>query len=140
MSTTNVATSIAAAICRRETSTPFVVQGIIRWVIDLTDTATQGALCTTVQEMTGLWATGADPPAQNAWPAAFDSGHVAAIQYGSAKNPGQKNLVVSHKGLAFPLQTISKCMILMSKDRELTGFARRSSEDSCLPLQMSQCG
>ena len=79
---------------KKEPNTVLAVDGIITRVINPTDTATLNILGTNDQEMTGHWATVPNPPTQMLARAAYDSGKVAAIQYGSAKNPGQKNLVV----------------------------------------------
>ncbi len=74
--------------------TLFAVQGIVTRVLDLTDTSTLVALGTNEQEMTGSWVKLVNPPSQVLAQAAYDSGMIAAIQYGSAKHLGKKNIVV----------------------------------------------
>jgi len=62
--------------------------------LDLTDAGTLAALGTTEQEMTGTWVKAAHPPTQVLAQAAYDSGRIAGIKYGSAKHAGGVNLVV----------------------------------------------
>jgi RES domain-containing protein len=78
----------------KEPNTILSVDGIITRVIDLTAPASQTMLSTNGQEMTGNWFAVPNPPTQTLAQAAYDLGDVAGIQYGSAKNPGQKNLAV----------------------------------------------
>ena len=70
------------------------VNGIVSRVLDLCDATVLATLKTTEMEMTGAWATSVTPQTQVLAQAAYDSGIVAGIRYGSAKNPGLKNLVV----------------------------------------------
>jgi hypothetical protein len=63
-------------------------------VLDLTDAATQAALGTTDQEMTGSWVSTTHPPTQLLARLAYDSGRIVGIKYRSAKRPGGLNLVV----------------------------------------------
>jgi len=74
--------------------TLYAVNGIVTRVLDLTDAATRSALGTNEQEMTGSWSKVLNPPTQALARAAYDSGRIAGIQYGSAKNQPHKNLVV----------------------------------------------
>jgi hypothetical protein len=71
-------------------------------MLDLTDAAVLAALDTNEQEMTGAWAKVANPPTQVLAQAAYDSGLVAGIQYGSAKHHGKKNVVVFPERLKAP--------------------------------------
>ena len=78
-------------------SSPWVVvsvEGIVLNVLDLTDPAILAPLKTTVQEMTGTWLTSANPPTQILGQAAYDSGKITGIKYGSAKHTNGLNLVV----------------------------------------------
>ncbi len=50
------------------------VDGIVSNVLDLTDASILKALGTNVQEMTGTWAKGANPPAHELAQAAYGSG------------------------------------------------------------------
>lgn len=70
------------------------VDRILNNLLDLTDAATLTALGTTLQEMTGTWATTPHPPTQLLGQLAYDSGRIAGIKYASAKHPGGLNLVV----------------------------------------------
>lgn len=70
------------------------VDGIVSGVLDLTNACILKTLGTTEQEMTGAWARGANPPTQELARAAYDSGRISGIKYGSAKHPGGENLVV----------------------------------------------
>ncbi len=82
--------------------TLFAVNGVVSRVLDLTDAATLAALGTNEQEMTGAWAQVANAPTQVLAQAAYDSGLVAGIQYGSAKHHGKKNVVVIPERLKAP--------------------------------------
>jgi RES domain-containing protein len=70
------------------------VDGIVSNVLDLTDASILKALATHEQEMTGTWAKADNPPTQELAQAAYDSGKIAGIKYGSAKHPGGVNLAV----------------------------------------------
>ncbi len=70
------------------------VDGIISHVLDLTNPAVLKALGTNEQEMTGAWARSTHPPTQALARAAYDSGLITGIKYGSAKHTGGLNLVV----------------------------------------------
>lgn len=78
------------------------VDGIVSNVLDLTNASILKALGTTEQEMTGSWARGANPPTQELARAAYDSGRIKGIKYGSAKHPGGENLVVFPERLGPP--------------------------------------
>jgi len=78
------------------------VDGIVSNVLDLTDAAILKALGTNVQEMTGAWVKEANPPTQELAKAAYNSGKIAGIKYGSAKHPGGVNLVVFSDRLVPP--------------------------------------
>ena len=74
-------------------SAPWVivsVDGMLNNLLDLTDAATLATLSTTEQEMTGTWVAATNPPTQVLARAAFDSGRIAGIKYGSA-NPRSRN-------------------------------------------------
>ncbi len=86
----------------KEPNTVISVGGIITRVINLTDVATLTVLGTNGREMTGNWLKAPNPPTQVLAQAAYDSGIIAAIQYGSAKSPGQHNLVVFTERLGPP--------------------------------------
>ncbi len=78
-------------------SHPLVIislEGILHCLLDLTDPAILTALDTTIQEVTGPWTTSLNPPTQALGQAAYDSGRVAGIKYGSARNPQGLNIVV----------------------------------------------
>ena len=78
-------------------SAPWVivsVDGVVSNILDLTDALTRLALGTTEQEMAGAWVSAARPPTQALAQAAYGSGRIAGIKYGSAKRPGGLNLVV----------------------------------------------
>ena len=78
-------------------SAPWVVvsvDGVVSNILDLTDASTLLALGTTEQEMAGAWVRAARPPTQALAQAAYGSGRIAGIKYGSAKRPGGLNLVV----------------------------------------------
>jgi RES domain-containing protein len=77
-------------------SAPWVVisvNGIINHILE-TDAVTQTALNTTVQEMTGNWATLLNPPTQMLGHLAYNSRRICGIKYGSAKHAGGLNLVL----------------------------------------------
>ena len=78
------------------------VDGIVTNVLDLTDAATLKTLGTNEQEMTGVWAKTANPPTQELAQAAYHSGKISGLKYGSAKHPGGLNLVVFPERLAPP--------------------------------------
>lgn len=82
--------------------TLFAVKGIVTRVLDLTDATTRAMLGTDEQEMTGAWAKVPNPPTQLLAQAGYDSGLIAGIQYGSAKHPGKKNIVVFPERLTPP--------------------------------------
>jgi RES domain-containing protein len=78
-------------------SNPLVIislDGILHNLLDLNDQGTLASLNTTLQEVTGPWATALQPPTQLLGQAAYDSGRITGIKYGSAKNPRGLNLVV----------------------------------------------
>jgi len=78
-------------------SAPWVivsVDGLLKNLLDLTDTSILAALQTTEQEMAGTWVKASNPPTQVLAQAAYDSGRITGIKYGSAKHPGGLNLVV----------------------------------------------
>jgi RES domain-containing protein len=78
-------------------SAPWVivsVDGMLNNLLDLTDAATLAALQTTEQEMTGTWVKASKPATQVLAQAAYDSGRIVGIKYGSAKHAGGLNLVV----------------------------------------------
>lgn len=79
------------------------VDGVLSDVIDLTDTATQAALGTTYQELTGLWilqqsthlaGQGPRPPTQVLGQEAFGSRAVVGMRYPSSRNVNGVGLVV----------------------------------------------
>ena len=70
------------------------VDGIVSNVLDLTDAGILEALGTNEAEMTGAWAKEANPPTQKLAQAAYETGKIAGIKYGSAKHPDGLNLVV----------------------------------------------
>ena len=79
------------------------VDGVLSDVIDLTDAATQAALGTTYQELTGLWVLqqstylagqGPKPPTQVLGQEAFGSRAVVGLRYPSSKNVNGVGLVV----------------------------------------------
>jgi len=70
------------------------VDGIVSNVLDLTDVGILKALGTNEAEMTGAWAKEANPPTQKLAQAAYETGKIAGIKYGSAKHPDGLNLVV----------------------------------------------
>lgn len=78
------------------------VDGVVSRVLDLTEASTLHALGTNEQEMTGTWVTMKNPPTQELARAAYASGRIAAIKYGSAKHPGGMNLVVFPDRLVAP--------------------------------------
>lgn len=78
------------------------VDGVVSRVLDLTDASSLKALGTNEQEMTGAWVTMKNPPTQELARAAYASGRIAAIKYGSAKHPGGMNLVVFPDRLGAP--------------------------------------
>jgi RES domain-containing protein len=82
--------------------TLFVVNGIVTRVLDLTDGGTLMALGTNEQEMTGSLANMAYPPTQVLAQAAYDSEIVAGLQYRSAKDNNERNLVVFPERLKAP--------------------------------------
>lgn len=78
-------------------SRPLVIvslEGILHCLLDLTDGPTLTSLATTVQEVTGPWATSFNPPTQVLGQYAYDSGRIAGIRYGSARNPQGINIVL----------------------------------------------
>jgi RES domain-containing protein len=70
------------------------LDGILHNLLDLTEAITLKTLSTTIQEVTGPWATSAHPPTQSLGQAAHDSGRITGIKYGSARNPQGVNIVV----------------------------------------------
>ncbi|MDB6136057.1 MAG: hypothetical protein JWM59_4300 [Verrucomicrobiales bacterium] len=76
--------------------------GIVSNVLDLTYASILKALGTTEQEMTGAWARATYPPTQELARAAYDSGRITGIKYGSAKHPGGTNLMVFSDRLVPP--------------------------------------
>jgi hypothetical protein len=79
------------------------VDGLVADVLDLTDGATQQALGTTYQELTGPWrlqqsihlaGSGPRPATQALGEAVYQSGRVVALRYPSAKHPRGVGLVV----------------------------------------------
>jgi RES domain len=79
------------------------VNGVLTDILDMTDTKTQGALGTSLQELTGDWAVQqADyligkapmPPTQALGQAAFDVGVIAGLKYKSSKNPARGLAIV----------------------------------------------
>ena len=78
-------------------SVPLVVisiEGIMHNLLDLTDAKSLKLLNTTLQEVTGPYATSHLPPTQVLGQSAYDSGRVAGIKDGSARNPGGLNIVL----------------------------------------------
>jgi RES domain-containing protein len=72
----------------------FSLEGILHNLLDLTDSPTIETLNTSVQEVTGPWASNPDAPTQSLGRAAYESGRIAGIKYGSAKNPTGLNFVI----------------------------------------------
>ena len=79
------------------------VDGVLTDVLDLTDTATQLAVGTTHQELTGRWliqqssylaGQGPPPPTQVLGQEAFGARRVVGLRYPSSKNPKGVGLVV----------------------------------------------
>lgn len=79
------------------------VEGVLGDMLDLTDAATQQALGTTHQELTGPWLVqqstyltgqGSPPPTQVLGEQAFRCRQVAGLRYRSSKNPRGVGLVV----------------------------------------------
>lgn len=78
------------------------VDGVVSRVLDLADTSVLASLGTNRQEMTGAWVKETNPPTQELAQAALDAGSIAAIRYGSAKDPNGQNLVVFPDRLVSP--------------------------------------
>lgn len=78
------------------------VDGVVSNVLDLTDASILKALGTNRQEVSGAWVCDSDPPTQGLAQAAYDSGKIAGVKYGSVKHPGGLNLVVFPDRLAPP--------------------------------------
>ena len=74
--------------------TLLAVQGVVSRVLDITQADILEALGTTETEMTAPWILVAQSPTQLLAQAAYNSGRIAGIRYGSAKHRGKKNLVV----------------------------------------------
>jgi RES domain-containing protein len=70
------------------------VEGVTNGVLDLTDSKTLSILRTNEQEITGTWVKATSPPTQELGQAAYNSGRIVGIKYGSAKHRGGVNLVV----------------------------------------------
>jgi hypothetical protein len=79
------------------------VDGALGDVLDLTDVATQQALGTTHQELTGSWLVqqamhlagqGPLPPTQSLGQEAFGARRIVGLRYPSSKNPAGVGLVV----------------------------------------------
>lgn len=70
------------------------VQGIVHNVLDLTAKATLAALGTSTQDVTGNWARHRNPPTQVLGRAAYHSGRIAGVRYGSARREDAVNIVV----------------------------------------------
>lgn len=86
-------------------SAPWVlvtVEGILRDLVDLTDSRTLQALGTTMQELTGSWTLLPVPPTQKLARAAYDLGNITGFKYASAKNPGKSNFIVFSDRLTPP--------------------------------------
>jgi RES domain-containing protein len=76
------------------------VEGLLTRVLDLADPKVQTLLGSSPAELTGPWLGLDRPPTQRLGQAAFDSGRVAALRYGSIKHPDGYNLVVFTDRLA----------------------------------------
>ena len=79
------------------------IDGVLTDILDLTDTATQTALGTNDQELTGHWVLqqsnhlaghGPLPPTQVLAQEAFAAGSIVGLRYPSSKNPTGVGLVV----------------------------------------------
>jgi RES domain-containing protein len=79
------------------------VDGVLTDVLDLTDSATQLALGTSPQELTGLWilqqashlaGRAPQPPTQTLGQQAFAARSIVGLRYPSSKNPAGVGLVV----------------------------------------------
>jgi RES domain-containing protein len=70
------------------------IEGIIHNLLDVTNAKCLQSLNTTIQEVTGPYATSQMPPTQVLGQAAYDSGRITGIKYSSARNPGGLNIVL----------------------------------------------
>lgn len=70
------------------------IDGILHELLDVTEAKSLKSLSTTIQEVTGPYATCQMPPTQILGQAAYDSGRIAGIKYGSARHPGGLNIVL----------------------------------------------
>ena len=83
--------------------TMMTVEGDVADVLDLTDTAIQGELGTTLRELTAPWmlqqarhlaGLAPPPPTQELGQEAFDTGSIVGLRYHSSKNPSGVGVVV----------------------------------------------